>query len=111
MKENRSTAMQSTRPWRRIVATGVIGMILTAGLWGCGPGGVPMAEVHGQAKYDGAAIDRGTITFQPVDGKGPSAGGEIQNGKFSLLVPPGVKRVEIRALKLVGKTAPSLEAP
>ena len=104
--------MQSRRQcWRRIVATGALGVSLLTGQWGCGPGGIPMADVRGEVKYDGTAIETGTITFQPADGKGPSAGGEIQQGKFSVLVPPGVKRLEIRALKVVGKTPPSLEAP
>jgi hypothetical protein len=95
----------------RVVATSALGIFLMTCLAGCGPRGIPMAEVRGEVKYDGAAIETGTITFQPADGKGPSAGGEIRQGQFSLRAPPGVKRVEIRALKVVGKTAPSLEAP
>src|SRR5262245_33538900 len=95
---------------RRTIASCVLGVVLTTGTWGCSARGIPMADVRGEVKYDGTAIERGTITFQPADGKGPSAGGEIQQGQFSLQVPPGVKRVEIRALKVVGKTSPSLEA-
>ena len=72
-------------------------------LAGCGGGKTPMAKVEGEVKFNGEPIEKGSIVFVPSDGKGPTAGGEITNGQFSVLVPPGPRRIEIRSSKVVGK--------
>ena len=36
----------------------------------------------------------------------PAVGGDIKDGRFSVLVPPGAKRIEVRAPKVVGKRKP-----
>ncbi|HQU44711.1 MAG TPA: hypothetical protein PK867_17990, partial [Pirellulales bacterium] len=70
---------------------------------GCGRDKTPMARVEGRIKFDGKAIEKGNILFVPPDGMGPTAGGEITQAEFSVLVPPGTKRIEVRSPKLVGQ--------
>jgi hypothetical protein len=103
--------MQSRWQCRLWIASAAFAVLAMSGILGCGGGGIPMADVQGEVKYDGQPIEKGTITFKPADGKGPSVGGEINQGRFSLRVPPGPKRVEVSAVKVVGKTEPTLEAP
>jgi hypothetical protein len=69
---------------------------------GCGGGG-PGATVEGSVTLDGQPVQNGTISFVPADGKTASAGGKIADGKYSVAVPPGPKRVEIAASKVVGQ--------
>jgi hypothetical protein len=90
-------------PWRLIAVPIWAGVFAAVALVGCGGGKVPMAKVHGEVKFDGKPIEKGTITFLPSDGKGATAGGEITNGQFSVLVPPGPKRIEVRSPKVVGQ--------
>ena len=94
-----------------IVASAALGVFVLCGLAGCGSGELPMADVTGHVKYDGQPIEKGLIAFHPVDGKGPSEGGEIVNGAYSVRVPPGTKRIEIRGSKLVGKRPATPENP
>ncbi|MDD4271096.1 MAG: hypothetical protein PHO07_09095 [Pirellulales bacterium] len=78
------------------------GAVVAVALMGCGGDKVPMAKVHGVVTFAGSPLEKGTITFLPTDGKGATAGGEIANGEFSVLVPPGPKRIEVRSPKVVG---------
>jgi hypothetical protein len=60
-------------------------------------------QVSGTVLVDGQPIEKGAISFVPVDGKGQTAGGEIKDGKY--LVPnasPGTMKVEIRYSKVTG---------
>jgi hypothetical protein len=53
--------------------------------------------VSGVVTFEGKPVNYGTISFVPVEpGAHPDAG-RIENGRFHLLVAPGVKRVEITA--------------
>ena len=70
-------------------------------LAGCGGDG--RIEVGGQVTFDGQPIDRGTIDFLPADGQGPTAGGLIEGGRYSVRVAPGKKRVEIQGFREVGR--------
>jgi hypothetical protein len=87
------------------------GALTVAGVAGCGRGGLPMADVHGEVKFDGQPIETGSIAFHPEDGLGPSTGGEIKNGQYSARVPPGTKKIEIRGSKRVGTRKPTPENP
>lgn len=63
---------------------------------GCGRGG----SVQGQVTFEGQPVANGYITFSPVDGVGPVAGGPIANGRFAVEeIPPGKKLVMIEAIK------------
>jgi len=84
---------------RRIAIAGVQCAALL--LAGCGGDG--RIDVAGQVTFDGKPIDQGTIDFVPADGEGPTAGGLIQGGRYSVRVAPGKKRVEIQGYREVGR--------
>src|ERR1700730_1280876 len=66
---------------------------------GCGGSS---ASVTGEVTYNGEPVGNGFITFLPADGKGPSAGGEIENGHYAVdNISPGSKQVKIEAVKKV----------
>lgn len=69
---------------------------------GCG-GGAKLGDVTGAVTIDGAPVDKGSIAFFPVDGQGPSTGGEIVAGKYESQAPIGACKVEIRVSKIVGQ--------
>jgi hypothetical protein len=68
-------------------------------------------QVEGTVEMDGKPVDSGSISFDPADGKGPSFGGVITDGKFNFVSPPGVepgKRiVRITGMQKTGKQIPS----
>lgn len=82
----------------RIACAVVVGLV-AAGCGGDAPTGYP---VSGRVTLDGAALDRGLIRLAPT-GKGSPVGGEIKAGRYDLMAPPGVCRVEITATKVVGQ--------
>src|SRR5262245_571902 len=61
----------------------------------------------GEATFEGQPIDLGSISFIPVSGKVPPAGGVITDGKYEVLeekgATAGTYRVEIHWLKRTGK--------
>lgn len=59
--------------------------------------------VTGTVSLDGQPIASGNIRFDPADGHTATADAAITDGKFSATVPPGEKRISIRAPKVVGK--------
>jgi hypothetical protein len=69
-------------------------------LAGCG--GASEGQVSGTVKVDGEPLKTGAITFIPVDGKTQTAGGNIDNGRYSVKVPVSVMKVAINAPKIVG---------
>jgi len=77
---------------------------LTILLAGCGG----PTSLTGKVSYDGKPIEKGTITFEPVDGHGQATGGTIEGGKYEPQGPaapsPGKQLVKIRGLKKTGKT-------
>ena len=76
-----------------------LGVVLT--LVGCQSDNT--AQLDGTVKLAGEPLDKGSIAFAPADGQGQTAGGEITNGKYSVKVPVGIMKVEIRYPKVVGK--------
>jgi hypothetical protein len=71
-------------------------IVLIALAAGCGD--QTTGEVTGMVKIDGKPAPPGSsITFFPTDGKSPTAGGLIEGGKYSVRVPVGIAKVEIRA--------------
>jgi hypothetical protein len=65
---------------------------------------VARSKVTGKVTLDGAAVEKGLVTFVPADGNAPSAkGGVIENGQYSAEVPAGEMTVRITAPKVVGK--------
>ena len=87
-------------------------MTLCLGCLGCGKGdGLDRAAVEGKVTLDGAPVQEGSITFFPTGGtEGPSAGGPIENGRYSLSGAEGPvvgrHRVEIHAPRPTGEKVP-----
>ncbi|MFM7518121.1 MAG: hypothetical protein ACKO3V_14370 [Pirellula sp.] len=68
-------------------------------LVGCGGS---TGSVQGNVSYEGAPIQKGMITFTPVDGKGSVVGCNIENGKYSASgVTPGKNVLSVVAVKEV----------
>jgi hypothetical protein len=79
------------------------GLLLTlVALAGCGDNS-GLVEVKGTVTLDGAPLEKGAISFSPVDGKTKTAGANIEAGNYSARVPPGTMKVSISAGKVVGK--------
>ena len=75
---------------------------------GCGGGAQGRASVHGRVLMDGEPVESGMIQFIPTGGNtGPTAGGTIENGDYSIPAekgpPVGLNRVEIQGTKKTGK--------
>ncbi len=83
----------------------VFGFLVALGLVvGCGGGGADTGDISGAVTYDGKPVEDGSITFVAVDGKAPTAGGTIKDGKYTATkVPVGATKVSISASKVVGK--------
>ena len=102
----------STRSWNCIAL-----LMLAAALAGCGgeDDPWPRAAVSGQVKLDGQPLVSGTVTFFPSGTtKGPAAGGEIVDGKFSIPAHEGpvvgTNRIEVRSVQKTGRMVESPSA-
>lgn len=83
----------------------LLGCLLTLSA-GCGSA----TSIKGQVTYDGKRVGNGSITFQPADGRGPSAGGEITDGQYHIdTITPGKKIAQIIAVKKVNFAASNAE--
>ena len=77
---------------------------------GCG-GSFNTAAVDGTVTVGGEPVESGTITFNPIEGtSGHSAGGAIENGRFSISVTDGpvigLNRVAINGRRKTGRKIP-----
>lgn len=87
----------------------IAAMLLLAG---CGSDRIP---IRGDVTCDGDPVLRGTIAFEPVDGKGVATGGKIIDGKYTLVgdaaLQPGQKMVRIVATRKTGRRIQAQFAP
>ena len=60
-------------------------------------------DVTGTVSIDGVPAADGSIAFFPVDGKSPTSGTTIKDGKYEAEVPLGTVKVQIRVSKVVGQ--------
>jgi hypothetical protein len=92
-------------------------------LVGCGES-MKRGEVSGKVTVDGKPLQDGAISFFPADGKGPTAGGVIEDGEYLVQIPLTFgdvtearrMKVTISAPKVVGmkklyNTEHSIERP
>jgi hypothetical protein len=60
------------------------------------------STIRGKVTYEGAPVNRGQITFSPVDGHGVARSGPIESGKYTVdNVSPGKKTVQIIGVKQI----------
>jgi hypothetical protein len=80
-----------------------VGFVLSVA--GCGNGN--RATVEGKVTVGDKPAHGGSIAFIPADGQGPSAGAQIEGGKYALTggnsLLPGEKNVEITVTVKTGK--------
>ena len=62
-----------------------------------------MGQLSGTVNLDGKPVESGAITLFPVDGTGPTTGGEIKNGQYQVEAPLGMMKVSLTAPKVVGQ--------
>jgi hypothetical protein len=88
------------------------GLLVTFALAaGCGDAS-GTGEVSGTVSVDGQPPPQGSsITFFPMDGKSPTAGGPIEDGKYTVRVPVGMAKIEIRAPRPVRRPKEPKEGP
>jgi hypothetical protein len=67
-------------------------LLVVAAVAGCSS---TEGQVSGVVTVDGEEVKSGAITFVPVDGKGTTTGGKIENGRYSVRVPVGRMKVSI----------------
>src|SRR5205085_1648017 len=72
----------------------------------------PTGLVTGTVKVNGQTPAAGSsITFIPADGKSPTTGAVLDEGRYSVRVPVGTAKVEIRVPRPVAKKGPKIEGP
>jgi hypothetical protein len=80
--------------------------LIAAALAMCPGCGSNRNTIEGAVTFDGQPVERGSITFEPASGEGPSAGGTIQNGRYKIDadgITPGEMVVRISAARSTGK--------
>ena len=82
-------------------------LIAAAVVAGCGRS-TSVCPVSGTVSYNGTAVTDGSIVFIPADKHLAADGGKITDGRFAFLAKAGRQRVEIRAVREVGKVIPSM---
>jgi len=78
-------------------------LILAACLIASGCSKSNTATVSGAVTIDGQAAKLGYISFFAVDGRAPTVGARIVDGRYTAEVKPGMCYVQIRVPKEVGK--------
>jgi hypothetical protein len=74
------------------------------------PGCGKATSVSGSVSYEGKAVGNGSIVFQPADGRGPTAGAAISDGRYQVeSLVPGKKIVQIIAVKKINFAASNEE--
>ncbi len=77
-------------------------LAVAAGVLPAAAGCSSSAAVSGSVTYEGQPVARGAITFLPEDGRGPSCGGPIVDGRYRVEgATPGKKIVQIVGVKAV----------
>src|SRR6185295_9016630 len=86
---------------RRVVAALVVA-VCCAAVAGCSKKST-LGTVTGTVTLDGEPLKSGAIHFVPADGRTAAADATITDGKYTVELPPGEKRVTISSPKVVGK--------
>jgi hypothetical protein len=65
--------------------------------------GPAMTKVAGVVTIDGRPLQKGSITFEPIDGRGITVGATIEGGSYVTEAMPGEKKVRITGFEVVGQ--------
>ena len=84
--------------WAKLV---LIALVVASSILGCSSEPA-QSTVKGTVTLDEQPLANGLINFVAVDASAPTAEATITAGQFEAVVPPGEKRVEIRAPKVTG---------
>ena len=105
MRRTSKCSLNSRRESLLRACCAVVAICLVAG---CGDGRV---AVSGAVTIAGKPVSEGTIAFEPADGNGPSAGGVIRDGRYSIEksrgVLPGAKAVRVTVAEKTGRQVPA----
>ncbi len=71
-------------------------------LGGCGSDN-DLATIQGTVTCAGRPVEKGNISFQPMDGKGPTAAAVVADGTFTVKIHPGRKHVRIEGYRVTGQ--------
>src|SRR5882672_87624 len=92
---------------RRHALLGLAGAAVVL-ITGCGDGRV---RVSGTVLFEGKPVEEGIIAFVPADGKGPTTGGPISDGRYDLTgdarATVGEKIVRIVGSRKTGRKVPA----
>ena len=96
----------------RRLAIVFVGCFLTGALVGCGDGPAT-AKVSGEVKVNGAAVEKGVISYSPADNTGAPVTAEIKDGRYEIQTTAGPKHVRISVPVVIGKLkqSPAADAP
>ena len=83
-----------------IIALAVMLLAITVG---CGQSGPKTYPVSGTVTLDGAPLQNGKIFLVDPDMRLDSDVGDIVDGRFEFRAKPGMKRVELRAVRETGE--------
>jgi hypothetical protein len=70
---------------------------------GCNGQDPNRGQVTGMVIVDGQPAVKGDISFTPIDGNSPAAGGEIIDGRYTANAYTGPSKVAVRVPKVVGQ--------
>src|SRR6476620_1216674 len=94
------TSFGSLLPNMRVLSLHLLLCLLLASVAGCSRS--DLGTVTGNVTVDGEPAKVGAISFFAVDGRAPTAGAPIVDGKYTARVHPGQCMVQIRVSKVVG---------
>jgi hypothetical protein len=84
-----------------------LGLVVVLACIGCNSS---ESSVSGSVTVDGQPLKEGDIIFEPADGQGSPAAGKIVDGKYSIKIAPGNKKVRINASRPAKKPDPVMGA-
>ena len=87
---------------RTLLALGSFGLFFC---FGCSSAD-SMADVSGTVQMDGQPLAEGEIIFEASDNSKAPAAGAVKDGKYSVQVPPGSKKVKINSSRQASKPDP-----
>jgi hypothetical protein len=77
--------------------------LLPLSLLGCARKTDGAVDIHGKVSFQGKAIEKGTVSFVPEDGRSNAVVADIKNGQYSVRLGPGGKKVQISSMKKTGE--------